>query len=894
MEELQKKIQELIMNISKDDFIFDLLSIYGNTKTTIKRLRDGDKNKLAEKGELELRSKLFFKVVHSDLYSTIDDVKNKLKGKRTNPRFVIVTDYETLLTYDTKTKDTLDIKIKELDKKYNFFLPWIGIEKTEYLDENIADVKAAQDLAKLYDEIIKANPHETEEDIHDLNIFLSRLLFCYFAEDTDIFTKNQFTHALGSHTNDNGEDTKNLLETIFTIFNQKESERKNDLPDYLSNFPYVNGKLFAEEYSIPSFTTKSRKFLLDMGGLDWSEINPDIFGSMMQAVASDEDRSNFGKHYTSVPNIMKLIKPLFLDELLEEFENSIGNTKKLETLRSRISKIKFFDPACGSGNFLIIAYKEIRRLEIDVIKELQVGSNLLLPGMRSFLSDVKLSQFYGIEIDNFACETAKLSMYLTKHQMDMEFEKETGFDTQPLPLKEGGNIVQGNAVRVDWESVCPKEENDEIYIMGNPPYQGKSKQSKNQKSDMEYVFRGVKNYKSLDYISCWFYKTSQYIKELNSKGSFVTTNSVTQGEQVDLLWHLIFGIDIEIDFAYQSFKWVNNAKNNAGVSVVIIGLRNISKNKKYIYKNKLKKEVENISPYLIEGSDIIITKKASSISKLPEMVSGNKPVDGGNLILTQSEYESYIREYPGIGKYIKKFIGANELMNKTVRYCLWIEDKYKTESLKYKIIKERIEATSNFRLKSKDIGAQKLSQKSHQFRDFFYTKKTSIIIPQTGSERRKYLPIGLADDEVIISNAARVIYDADIWVFGLLSSNIHITWVRAVAGRLKMDMQYSNTLCYNTFPFPKITEQQKEDITDHVHEILDERSRHSEKTLAQMYDPDKMPEGLKNVHHQLDLAIEKIYRSKPFENDEERLEYLFKLYEKMIAKEQEIISNNKK
>lgn len=893
MEELQQKIQNLLKNISRDNFIFELLSIYGNTNTTIKRLRDGDKNKLHEKGELELRKKLFFKEVESDLYSTIDDIKNNLKGKRTDPRFIIVTDYKTILAFDTKTKDSLDIKIDELDKKYNFFLPWLGIEKTEYQDENIADVKAAQDLAKLYDEIIKTNPHESEQDIRNLNIFLSRLLFCYFAEDTEIFEKNQFTNTLASHTQENGNDTKNLLEKLFIIFNQKTDERKTDLPDYLNDFPYVNGKLFAEQYSIPGFTTKSRRILIEMGSLDWSQINPDIFGSMMQAVVSSDDRSSFGMHYTSVPNIMKLIKPLFLDELREEFEDSIGNTKKLQELQKRLSKIKFFDPACGSGNFLIITYKEMRRLEIDIIQEIQSGGSML-PGMSLFYSDITLSQFYGIEIDNFAHETAKLSLYLAEHQMNVEFEKKTGFKTQPLPLKGGGNIVQGNAARVDWELVCPKEDGDEIYIIGNPPYLGARLQDKDQKADMTFVFDNlnIKGFNNLDYIAIWFIKGSFYIKDINAKFAFVTTNSINQGEQVVLLWPHIFNLELEICFAIKSFKWTNNAKANAGVVVSIVGIRNLRKEKKYIYNQGFKQEVKNINAYLLNADEIFVNKRSSPISQIPPMCFGSMANDGGHFFFSEEEY-SRLNDSE-IVKYIKLAIGGAEFLRGQKKYCLWIEDRDKDIALQNKSVKEIVDKVKNVREKSKRKATQKLASAPHRFAEIRHKKGSSILVPATSSERRVYIPVGFLDDSTIITNATNAVYDAEPWVMGLLSSRIHMIWMKSFAGRLEERYRYSSTLVYNTFPFPKITEQQKEDITDHVYEILDERAKHSEKTLAQMYDPDKMPEGLKNAHHQLDLAIERIYRSKPFENDEERLEYLFKLYEKMIAKEQEIISNKKK
>jgi hypothetical protein len=617
---------------------------------------------------------------------------------------------------------------------------------------------------------------------------------------------------------------------------------------------------------------------------------------MMQAVVSSDDRSSFGMHYTSVPNIMKLIKPLFLDELREEFENSIGNTKKLQGLQTRLSKIKFFDPACGSGNFLIITYKEIRRLEIDIIQEIQSGASML-PGMSLFYSDIKLSQFYGIEIDNFAHETAKLSLYLAEHQMNVEFEKKTGFKTQPLPLKDGGNIIQGNAARVDWDLVCPKEDGDEIYIIGNPPYLGARLQDKDQKADMAFVFDNlnIKGFNNLDYIAIWFVKGSFYIKDINAKFAFVTTNSINQGEQVVLLWPHIFNLELEICFAVKSFKWTNNAKANAGVIVSIIGIRNLTKEKKYIFNNNLRKEIKNINAYLLDADNVFLTKRKSSISNLPEMSFGSMPNDGGNLILTENEKDFLLKANKHANLLIKKIIGSQEFIRGQERYCLWITEENKKLAYSIKFISDRLNKVREYRSSSKRAATRALAKYEYSFGENRFNGFESIIIPRVSSERRSYIPSGFLDQNTVISDSALSInHGSDVWLLGLISSRMHMVWTRAFAGKLKMDYRYSATLVYNTFPFPKITEQQKVDITDHVYEILDERAKHSEKTLAQMYDPDKMPEGLKNAHHQLDLAIERIYRSKPFGNDEERLEYLFKLYEKMIAKEQEIISNKKK
>ena len=598
---------------------------------------------------------------------------------------------------------------------------------------------------------------------------------------------------------------------------------------------------------------------------------------MFQAVITPEHRGGLGAHYTSVPNIMKVIEPLFLNELKEVFEDAIGNEKKLRELLHRISKIKIFDPACGSGNFLIIAYKELRRLEMQILKEL---------GGLAF-SGIHLNNFYGIELDDFAHEIAKLSLWLAEHQMNVEFFNEFGRTNPTLPLQEAGQIVCGNACRLDWEKVCPKNEGDEIYIMGNPPYLGSTMQNTNQKDDLTLIFKDIKNYKNLDYISAWFIKGSEFIFNNNCQFAFVSTNSICQGEQVSLLWPLILKRNLEIGFAFTSFKWENNAKNKAMVSVIIVGIRNKNNNRKFLFRDSIKSEVNNINPYLINFKDLIITKRSTQLCNLPQMVSGNKPVDGGNLILSEDQMQSIINISENSKKYIKKFIGADELLNGSVRYCLWIKDNDLMEANKNELIKKQIASTFEFRIKSKDKSARDLSLRSHQFRDFFDIKTSALIIPQTGSERREYIPIGFLNSDYIISNAARVVYNCESHLFAIIISKFHIIWVRAVAGRLKTDMQYSNTLCYNTFPFPLIAQQRKDELMQCTFRILEEREKHPEKTLAQLYDPDKMPEGLKEAHRLNDEAVERCYRSTPFNSDEERLEYLFKLYEKMIQEEKE-------
>lgn len=874
--QIENNLQGLMKSFSKETFIFDLLLAYGSPKASITRLQKGNLNLSDSEGVLSWRRKVLFKeVFDEDLHIAVSELATQVKHAQ---RFVIVTDYQLLLAIDVKTQDKLDIDLKDLPRHYDFFLPWAGMEKAQHANENPADVKAAERMAKLFDEIKKDNPDDSPEFVHGLNVFLSRLLFCFFAEDTDIFDKGQFTHAISSHTQKDGSDLRGYLNTLFDVLNTPKGKRRTlgggAVPIYLDDFPYVNGGLFREKIDAPVFTRRSRQAVLDSGELNWSAINPDIFGSMIQAVITPEHRGGLGMHYTSVPNIMKVIEPLFLDELHEAFEEAKGKKKKLSELKNRLTKIKVFDPACGSGNFLIIAYKELRRLEMAIFKE----------SGEMALSGIALSQFYGIELDDFAHEIAQLSLWLAEHQMNVEFFKEFGRTNPTLPLKEAGNIVQGNACRIDWEEVCPKDKDSEVYILGNPPYLGFSQQNAEQKIDIKVSF-GIKV--KVDYIGCWFIKASKYIAGVNSSFAFVTTNSICQGEQVPLIWPYIFENGQEISFAHQSFYWTNNAKAKAAVICAIIGVVNKSNKAKKIFREGRVYNVENINAYLANGKNIIVQRVSKPISILPRMTLGNSPFDGGNLILLDTEKEELMNQFPESEEFLKRLIGAAEFMKNEHRWCLWIEDSELQRAEKIPPISNRIKGAFNMRSNSKDSGTRKLARRPHQFRDRNFPQQHSILIPRVGSSRREYLPCGFFNNDVIIGDSAQVIYDSDPFLLGLLSSKIHLVWVKAVSGYLKMDFRYSSVISYNTFPFPQISNQRKEEITQCVFRILEEREKHSEKTLAQLYDPDKMPEGLREAHRQNDLAIERCYRSKPFESDEERLEYLFKLYEKMIAEEEE-------
>jgi len=905
--QISENLEKLVDSFNKDSFIFDLLLAYGTPKATISRLKQDDSAMFS--GEIvSIKKKLFFKsVVEEDLQTALTNLKQNEKVTKQAPRFIVVTDFETLLAYDTKTDESLDIPILEIPQHNDFFLPWAGMEKSKQQTENIADVKAAERMAKLYDEIKKDNPTTTREEVHNLNVFLSRLLFCFFAEDTEIFDKDLFTKSVDYHTQKDGSDLNVYLDTLFEVMNTSPDARRaslTELPAYLKAFPYVNGGLFRNQHAAPVFTRKSRQMLIDCGlSLQWQDINPDIFGSMIQAVITPEHRGGLGMHYTSVPNIMKVIEPLFLDELKAEFAKTVEmkhilsqKTQALHQLLKRIWKIKIFDPACGSGNFLIIAYKELRKLEMEIFKEIDLLKGNLGSTKINFedftFSEINLGNFYGIELDDFAHEVATLSLWLAEHQMNQAFMREFGRCKPALPLQETGNIVHGNACRIDWETVCPKTINGgtelaEVYILGNPPYLGYSLQNVLQKEDMAYVFKNKDSYKTLDYIACWFYLGALFIQNTNNQFAFVSTNSICQGEQVAALWPSVFDKKLEIGFAYTSFKWSNSAKSNAGVIVVIIGIRNKNSNLKYLFSNTNRLTSKKISPYLIDSDDFIVHKRNSPLSDIQKILRGSSPVDGGHLILNSDEFDLLLSNFPDATKFTKKILGSQEFINGNQRRCLWITDTDLNEASQIPFISNRIKKVEEFRLLSKKTGTINDASKPHLFSENRFIPANSIFIPRVSSERRAYIPMGFLNDDIVILDSGSGIYDAQPWLFSILTSIMHMSWIKTVGGRLKSDYRYSAQLCYNTFPFPQISDKQKKALEQHVYNILGEREKHSEKTLAQLYDPDKMPDGLREAHRQNDLAVERCYRSRPFESDEERLEYLFKLYEQMIEEEKE-------
>lgn len=897
LKQIEARIESLGGQESYDrDFIFELLAVFGTPKSTITRLKSGSLNVAKDPTSEVARKKLVYfheATADEDLLAVSAELRDAPHVKRFDPRFVIVTDYKELLAIDTKTRENLIIPIRDIANHFSFFLPWAGMEKAQYTAEAHADVKAAERMGKLFDELLSVNPDlfSSATGRHSLNVFFTRLLFCFFAEDTGIFKENQFTNAVGSHTHKDGSGTQEFLEALFAAL---DTPKRADKPSYLADFPYVNGRLFSSDADmvVPEFNTKARESLINLGTLMWQEINPDIFGSMFQAIVTPGKRSDLGQHYTSVPNILKTIEPLFLDELKEEFDNRFDNPTKLKHLLTRISKIKIFDPACGSGNFLVIAYKELRRLEHSILERLAEldpnQDNLTLNSL------INIENFFGIEIDDFATEVAILSLWIAKHQMNVEFEDKFGISIPLIPLKETGQVRAGNSTRVPWDTVCPNSETDEIYLIGNPPYVGSKKQTKEQKSDFDFVFGDRSYSKNLDYIALWFIKGADYIEGTCAQLAFVSTNSVVQGEHVGLMFPTIFETGIEIGFAYTSFKWENNAKYNAGVTVVVIGLRNESEAPKYLHTDGLERKVKNINGYLVDSGNVSIHRRNSSIANLPRMSFGSMPRDGGHLLLTTTEKDYFLNQSPETSRWIKRFVGSTEFINDGERYCLWVEDHEAKAAGSIALIQKRFEKVSLERAKSDASSTAKFATEPHRFVQRAYKPTDSIIVPSISSGRREYIPIGFLGPETVISNKGFAIYDAEPWLLALLTSRIHMAWVNAVSGRMREDYQYSNTIVYNTFPVPELSDANKEALTEAALRVLDVREYHCDSTLAELYDPEKMPRNLKEAHGVVDALVDELYSKNVFEDDEARLSTLFAMYEEAIVAEKEAEANKPK
>ncbi|NQM37929.1 class I SAM-dependent DNA methyltransferase [Streptococcus suis] len=895
---IEDKIQQLLEDgFDQASFIYEFLSFYDIPKATITRIR---KDKSGE-----IKNKLYYKSVPTDksVVAGVAEIEEGIKDKKSQPRYIIVTNFVDFAAKDTKTSDTLQIPFRDLPTYADFFLAWNGVEKVDYAKENPADIKAAERFTRLYDELKKINHFaDRSQEEKEFNLFLIRLLFLLFAEDTEIMKKGIFTNAIKTRSREDGSDLNTLFNQIFAsldIANRLSQE------SWLQEFPYVNGKLFTDASTNLVFDKKTRKLILEAGELlNWNEINPDILGAMIQTVASSEHRSSSGMHYTSVENIMKVIKPLFLDELTANFqtivdkinenedkditertrrENRATYEKELSTLHQRLSKIKFFDPACGSGNFLIITYKELRRLEIRLLKALR---ELRQDGKIDFFetSKISLNQFYGIELDDFAHEVARLSLWIAEYQMNLEALNEINLQSAFLPLRDAGNITQGNALRLDWDSVVPHTPTDEIYLIGNPPYigaVGKKGQSLEQKEDLRNSISPIIA-KKIDYIFGWFVKGSRFIEGKNASLSFVTTNSIFQGEQVAFFSTHVLA-NLEIRFAYPSFKWSNSAKGNAGVTVAIVGLQNPISSPKYLYENGSLIEVPKINAYLRTGEDYRIEKRRQTLSKLPNtMTKGSAELGKDNLFLSIDERNKLLLEYPNAEKFLKKIINATDLMNGTFSYAIWIEDHQVDEAKRIPEFASRIEAVRQVRTMTKGVSAKSVAETPWRFGQIKHKELPALVLPVTSSESREYLPVDYLEAGIITTNSNCVLFDAPIWLVGVLGSKMHLCWLREVGGKMKSDYRYSADLVYNTFPIPELSERRKAMLEEAVLDMFDVREEEGG-TLAQLYGGANKPMNarLKEAHLKIDEIVERAYKSTPFTSDEERTNHLIKLYKEM-------------
>lgn len=886
--EIEDQIFKIVDKKNYDNFIYDFLSVYDIPKATITKLKKGINNLSDVAGEVYLKNKLYYKQTDKDLMQSFTDVKAKVDELGTKPRYIFVTNFKEVLAYDTKTKDTLSVPFERLPQKFEFFLAWNGIEKADFDKENPADIRAAERFAKLYDVIVKDNPNATRKG---LNLFLIRVLFCLFAEDTDIFEKNLFTTRLKELTKLDGSDLDSFIGQLFSVLDVRKEDRPVDTPSWLADFPYVDGDLFKDPHESLKFTAKSRKLIIDAGEkLEWDQINPDILGSMLQAVASEDSRSHLGMHYTSVPNIMKVIKPLFLDDLRNEFEKSKGNYKKLQQLYDRIGKIKFMDPACGSGNFLIVTYKQLRQLEIDILKE----QNRILAEEGSgkammYLPSVTLDQFYGIEIDDFACDTTRLSLWIAEHQMNIKLRDEINNAVRPtLPLQHAGAIVCGNALRLDWEKILPHKKDDEVYLFGNPPYLGSRNQNNSQKEDLALVFDDSTVAKKLDYVSGWFICAANYISNTNAKSAFVSTNSIVQGEQVQRLWPRVLKENVNIKFAYTSFLWSNNAKSNANVYVIIVGLSGINeKNEKIIFTGNSFRKVKFINAYLTDGPNVIIKPLSKPLFLKYLALRGSSPTDGkGGFILSKSEYRNEINRNPNLKEIIRPYVNGKNYINSTSEYCIWmptkqIFDKFKDDPF----IKDRIQKVKIARSKRKD---KSLTHIPYKFQVVQNRDLPALFIPQASSGNRDYIPMGYISAKSIIAAPNFGVYNAPIYLLGILMSKMHMSWIKAVGGKLKTDFRYSNRLCFNTFPIPTLSTRRKKEIEQLVLNILDIREEEGG-TLAELYgsplaekNPKPMNPRLLKAHQELDQVVDRAYKPNGFRDDNERLALLLDMYSKKV------------
>lgn len=900
--EIEEAVSSLALQpFEPAEFPFAFLLAFGNKDTTIKRLRKGESNKSDIGGVLQTNN------IHIGV-ARPGEVTQRLAALRSSPattkgkvKFILATDGTDFEAEDIDTGETVVCAYPSFPDHFGFFLSLAGINTVKQVRESSFDIRATSRLNKLYVELLKDNPDwGTSVRRPDMNHFMARLIFCFFAEDTDIFhMRGLFTDTIEKMSARDSSNTHEVIGELFRAMNTKIADRPlAKLPRWADVLPYVNGGLFAGSLDVPCFSKIARSYLLHIGTLDWTKINPDIFGSMIQAVADDEERGSLGMHYTSVPNILKVLDPLFLDDLRAKLEEAGDNPRMLLNLRKRIARIRVFDPACGSGNFLVIAYKQMREIEnIINVRRGEAGRK----------SDIPLTNFRGIELRDFPAEIARLALIIAEYQCDLLYRGQKEALAEFLPLAKENWITCGNALRLDWLSICPptgtatkvvaddlfetpldqtqidfENEGGETYICGNPPYVGDKKQSKAQKADMEALFSGATTrWRSFDYVFGFIYKSAQFIDSVsNSASAFVATNSITQGVQVAECWPLILD-KAKIFFARTSFKWANLAANNAGVICVVIGLcPKHHPTKTRIYEQDVSRTVPSISPYLIAGEPVYVRARSTPISELPEMLLGNFAKDGGHLICEYFEIDGLDDQSK---KFLRPMYGGQEFIKGTSRYCFWITESDLSEAEKSDQLRKRFELVKQNRINSPKKATAEWHSKPYRFVEIRSPNyEEAFVIPIVSSENRPYLPVGFLPRRSIV-NYAFGMYDAPLWNMALIASRLHLVWIATVCGKMKTDFRYSNTLGWNTFPVPMLTDKNKADLTRCAEDILLAREAHFPDAIADLYGPETMPANLREAHERNDEVLERIYIGRRFKNDTERLEKLFELYTKMAA-----------
>ena len=848
----------------------------------VKKLGDGDGYiDMLWKGWLliEMKSK------GKDLNKAFSQAKGYIHGLKPLdlPKYVLVCDFETFRLYDLEENENdqyVEFKLSEFVEHVELFGFIAGYQKKVYREEDPVNVKAAELMGELHDRL-----QEIGYEGHPLEVYLVRLLFCLFAEDTNIFNKQEFQDLIEERTNEDGSDLAAKIQEIFQVLNTPLDKRFKNLDEQLNALPYVGGKLFEEILPVAHFDSKMRQTLLECCYLDWSKISPAIFGSMFQSIMDPKERRNLGAHYTSEKNILKLIKPLFLDDLWAEFEIIRTNKAKLNEFHLRLSKMKFLDPACGCGNFLVITYRELRLLELAILQQ-RFGTDRVLVELED-VALLNVDMMCGIEYEEFPARIAEVAMWLMDHQMNLKMSMEFGQYFARLPLTKSAKIVHANALQIDWELVISK--NDLGYIIGNPPFIGAMIMNDDQRKDVKLVFSNeVKSFGVLDYVTCWYYRAAQFIIGTRIKVAFVSTNSIVQGEQTSILWGPLFNkYGVKIHFAHRTFKWSNEAKGNAAVFCVIVGFANFESTNKTIYDypdiklEPIEIKAKNINAYLIDAKDIFIENTSTPVCNVPSMSFGSMPRDGGNFIFLKEEVDTFIEENPSSKKWIRPYTGAQEFINGYVRYCLWLIYISQDELKKNPAIVQRVEKVRLFRQSSKAASTRKFADTPTLFCQIAQPKSDYLLIPRVSSERRKFIPIGYIDKETIANDAVLTVPNTTKYHFGMLTSTMHMAWVKTTCGRLKSDYRYSKDIVYNNYPWPeKPSDKQKEAIEKAAQKVLDVRSEFPNSSLADLYDPLTMPPALVKAHNELDKAIDLAYRPQPFTSDANRMEFLFELYEK--------------